>query len=168
MDRVTSTGVLEKQIAHDLSISGVMARASGINRDMRRDFPHEQYRAVKMTIPVHNKGDVLCRLRVRVEEVEQSVAIIRQILEHPRTGEIRIPNQPLEGGRYGLGYTEGWRGAIYYWIQIGLDHQIQRCKIRDASFCNWTGMPFAVPGNIIPDFPLINKSFNLSYSGNDL
>jgi len=113
-------------------------------------------------------GDALARLNVRIREFEESARLVMIFAalikdgEPCNTGEVKIK----EG--FGLGFAEGWRGPILYWVRINAEGKIERCKIVDPSFNNWQGLAFAVPGNIIPDFPLCNKSFNLSYPGNDL
>jgi Ni,Fe-hydrogenase III large subunit len=112
-------------------------------------------------------GDVLARLRVRISEFEESIRLIEVFAgKLAKLGELRI-NPNIKGGN-GLGYAEGWRGPVLYWLETNSAGLIERCKIVDPSFLNWQGLSFAVLGNIIPDFPLCNKSFDLSYSGNDL
>ena len=118
-------------------------------------------------MPVYQEGDVLARLRVRVDEVGQSLAIIREIAARLAPGPCRIALPPLPPDRIGLGAVEGWRGEIFHWIRTGSDGRLERCKIKDPSLSNWPAMVEAVKGNIVPDFPVINKSFNLSYSGTD-
>ena len=172
LDRVKTTGILDKKTAEDLAITGMAARASGIDADMRRDIPYEAYGEVKFNVPVYKEGDAFSRLRVRIDEAFESINIIEQVLKK----DVGVENfQPLQTEiktlpphRYALGCVEGWRGPILYWTMTGPENRLYRCKIKDPSFCNWPGLSYAVLGNIVPDFPLCNKSFNLSYAGNDL
>jgi len=108
-------------------------------------------------------------LNVRLDEFEESVKMIRHFTERGES-EALSPHEIKSVGSagFGLGYVEGWRGPVLYWVKIDKDGIIERCKIVDASFHNWQGLSYAVLGNIIPDFPLCNKSFDLSYSGTDL
>ena len=169
MDRADATGILKKTTAEDLGVIGLAARASGIPMDIRKDFPGSAYTKIKFNLIKQSSGDALARLNVRISEFEESGSIIKQLLE--RAGK---PSGDLAAGEVkskegsALGYAEGWRGAVLYWVKIDDKGLIERCKIVDPSFHNWEAISFAVLGNIIPDFPLCNKSFNLSYSGNDL
>ncbi|MFZ5862906.1 MAG: NADH-quinone oxidoreductase subunit C [Nitrospirota bacterium] len=168
-DRLESTGILSEQIAWDHGVMGVVGRASNIDRDVRRDRPFAAYSDLGVRVPVFNYGDVRARVRVRIDEVTESIRLIRQVCERIPASEVRtaIPGPP-ETGQWGLGAVEGWRGEILYYVMAGEHGAIHRCKVRDPSFVNWPAIQFAVLGNIIPDFPLINKSFNLSYAGTDL
>ncbi len=167
-DRVDGTGILTNQAARDLGIAGMAARASGVDGDLRRDHPHDAYEGVRFDVPVEEGGDVRARLMVRAREVEQSLRILHQVLDTLPPGDLvaRMPRQ-LPGRSSALGWAEGWRGPCTHWVATGERGEIARVKITDPSFLNWPGLALAVPGNIIPDFPVINKSFNLSYSGND-
>jgi len=111
---------------------------------------------------------VLRRLQVRVDEIRQSLLIIRAVESKLRPEEsCRAPLPPLPPGRCALSAVEGWRGEILHWIRTGPENRLERCKIKDPSLNNWPALVEAVQGNIVPDFPVINKSFNLSYSGTD-
>jgi Ni,Fe-hydrogenase III large subunit len=166
MDRVDTTGTLSPEVAEDLGVSGVAARASGICRDLRKDFPGI-YADAGFEPTCQTSGDAAARLLVRIGEFEASAQLIKKFAAQIGTGALVAEGRPAAEGT-ALGYAEGWRGAMLYWLKIGDDGKIARCKVTDASFHNWQGLAHAVPGNIIPDFPLCNKSFNLSYSGNDL
>jgi Ni,Fe-hydrogenase III large subunit/Ni,Fe-hydrogenase III component G len=168
MDRVEPTGVLQKDVARDLGVVGVPARASGLAHDARRDYPSELYGSIDIKVPVYTTGDVFARWRVRVDEVFESMRIIGHVLEASHQGKLSAPVGPIKPYGSAFGYVEGWRGPVFCWVEFGEGNRIERCKVRDASFCNWPGLARAVPGEIVPDFPLCNKSFNLSYSGNDL
>jgi Ni,Fe-hydrogenase III large subunit/Ni,Fe-hydrogenase III component G len=170
-DRVDGTGVLAHQAARDLGIVGIAARASGIDEDLRRDHPHDAYDRVQFKVPVEEGGDVRARLMVRAREVEQSLAILAQalaMLEEQPPGDLRaaLPRE-LPPRATGLGWVEAWRGPVVHFVATDERGALSRVKITDPSFLNWPGLVHAVPGNIIPDFPVINKSFNLSYSGTD-
>jgi Ni,Fe-hydrogenase III large subunit/Ni,Fe-hydrogenase III component G len=167
-DRVDSTGVLTNQAARDLGVVGMAARASGVDGDLRRDHPHDAYDGIRFDVPIEEGGDVRARLMVRAREVEQSLRILHQVIDTLPPGDltVRMPRQ-LPGRSSALGWVEAWRGPCTHWVATGERGEIARVKITDPSFLNWPGLALAVPGNIIPDFPVINKSFNLSYSGND-
>jgi len=166
MDRVDDTGVLKRKTAEDLGIVGLAARASGIPMDLRKHFPGA-YREAKFKMITQQAGDVLARLKIRMLEFEESCRLIEAFTRRMGRYEKTTAVSQLKQGS-GLGYAEGWRGPILYWLKISADGLVQRCSITDPSFHNWPGLCYAVLGNIIPDFPLCNKSFDLSYSGNDL
>jgi Ni,Fe-hydrogenase III large subunit/Ni,Fe-hydrogenase III component G len=167
-DRVDGTGILTHQAARDLGIVGMAARASGVDGDLRRDHPNDAYERIRFEVPVEEGGDVRARLMVRAREVEQSLGILHQIL-------VALPETPLAAEMpahlparaSALGWTEAWRGPCTHWVATDDRGELTRVKVTDPSFLNWPALVHAVPGNIIPDFPVVNKSFNLSYSGND-
>ena len=170
-DRVDGTGILTGEAAHSLGVVGMAARASGLDGDFRRDHPHDAYADFRFEVPVEEGGDVRARLMVRAREVEQSLVILRQALDglSATAGTpvaAALPEQ-LPARASALGWVEAWRGPCLYWIATDDRGQLARVKVTDPSFLNWPGLVHSVPGNIIPDFPVINKSFNLSYSGND-
>ncbi len=166
-DRLETTGVLTPEVARDLGIVGLAGRASGIDRDLRRDFPHAFYDEVRFEVPVLTAGDVQSRLAVRREEVFQSLAILEQVLARMPAGPVHTAPGEIPAGRTGLGFVEGWRGEIFHWIRTAPGNRLARCKVKDPSLQNWPALSEAILGNIVPDFPVINKSFNLSYSGTD-
>jgi len=166
-DRLETTGVLKPEVARDLGVVGVAGRASGFDHDLRRDFPHDFYGQVKFTVPVFTEGDVQRRMVVRREELFQSLGILRQVIEQLPDGAFRAPIDDVPPDRVALGYVEGWRGEIFHWIRTAPGNRLARCKVKDPSLQNWPALSEAVLGNIIPDFPVVNKSFNLSYSGTD-
>ncbi len=167
LERLEGTGVLKPEVARDLGVVGVAARASGVDLDVRRDHPYAAYADLRFGVPTYTGGDVLSRLLVRADEVRESLAIIGQALAALPGGPVATPVAPLPEGRCGLGAVEGWRGEILYWVRTGASGRLARCRVKDPSLNNWPAMVHAVEGNIIPDFPVINKSFNLSYSGAD-
>jgi len=164
MDRVESTGKLLNQIASDLHAVGPAARASGVDRDARRDHPYAAYDQVSFKVPVYEQGDVLARVKVRIDETFESIKIIRQILTSMPRGELTKPLGEMIPYNYAVGMTESARGENVHFIMIGKENTIYRYMVRSASYCNWQVVPSTVFGNIIPDFPLINKSFELCYS----
>lgn len=167
-DRVDGTGVLARQAALDLGSVGTAARASGIDADLRRDHPHDAYDGLRFEVPVEDGGDVRARLMIRAREVEQSLAILQQVLGTlPDTPIVAALPRALPAHASALGWVEAWRGPITHWVATDESGDIARVKVTDPSFLNWPALVHAVPGNIIPDFPVINKSFNLSYSGSD-
>jgi Ni,Fe-hydrogenase III large subunit len=168
-DRLENTGVLSERIAWDHAAMGVIGRASGIDRDIRRDRPFAAYGELPVKVAMYRYGDVRARLRIRGDEIHESVRLVREIRSRIPQGPIAVaPTRTPASGSWALSAVEGWRGEILYMVMAGEDGRIHRCKIRDPSFVNWPAIQWAVLGNIVPDFPLINKSFNLSYAGNDL
>ncbi len=166
MDRVDGTGLLRKKTAEDLGVVGLGARASGIAVDLRKSFPGV-YQEVNLRIVKDEKGDALARLKVRVSEFEESARLILELLDKVDSSERDDFEFKGKAGE-AIGYAEGWRGAVLYMVKTDSTGLIERCKIVDPSFHNWPALTYAVLDNIIPDFPLCNKSFNLSYPGNDL
>ena len=167
MDRVDSTGILRAKTACDLGITGLAARASGITQDLRKVFS-DIYGSFSFNTAKEHSGDVAARLKVRCAEAKESINIIRQALERLDEAGPEIKAAGREKAGAALGCVEAWRGPVLVWTRLSAGGKIERCKIVDPSFHNWDGLSFAVLGNIIPDFPLCNKSFDLSYSGNDL
>lgn len=164
LDRVESTGKLMNRIAKDLHAVGPAARASGVDRDARRDHPYAAYDRVSFKVPVYEQGDVLARVKVRIDETFESIKIIREILKSMPRGELTKPLGEIIPYNYAVGMTESARGENVHFVMIGEDKTIYRYMVRSASYCNWQVVPSTVPGNIVPDFPLINKSFELCYS----
>lgn len=164
LDRVENTGVLLSQTAADLHAVGPAARAAGIGRDSRRDHPYACYDKVQFKVPVYKEGDVLARVKVRIDEIFESINIIRQALELMPAGDISCPLGETATFDYAVGITESPRGENVHFVMAGPARTIFRYMVRSASYCNWPVLPTTVPGNIVPDFPLINKSFELCYS----
>ncbi len=167
-DRVRDTGILAPEKARDLGVVGIVARASGLNLDCRLHNPFPPYDRIGVNVPVLISGDVHARAWVRVEEIRESIRIIREILRDLPAGETSASVEPPSPGLCGFAAIEGWRGEIIYWLQAGPKGEVNRCMVRDPSSVSWLGLEQAIHGNIVPDFPLCNKSFNQSYSGHDL
>jgi len=166
-DRLETAGILKPETARDLGVVGIAGRASGLDRDLRRDFPHAAYDGVKFSVPVYREGDVLRRMQVRIDEVHEALSIIEQVVASLPDGPTRVLVPTPPANQVALGYVEGWRGEIFHWIRTAEDGRLARCKIKDPSLQNWPALSEAILGNIVPDFPVVNKSFNLSYSGTD-
>ena len=166
-DRLQRTGTLPAGKARALGIVGVGGRASGVDLDVRRDHPYAAYGGLTFKVPVYQEGDVMHRMQVRMDEVEESLGIIRQAIDRMPEGAHRAPHGEIPAGRCALSAVEGWRGEIIHWVRTAPGNRLERCKIKDPSLNNWPALVEAVQGNIVPDFPVINKSFNLSYSGTD-
>jgi Ni,Fe-hydrogenase III large subunit/Ni,Fe-hydrogenase III component G len=167
-DRIRNTGILKPEQARDLCVVGFVARASGLNLDCRIHHPFPPYDRIGVTVPVLVSGDVHSRAWVRIEEVRDSIRVIREILRTLPHGKLTVPFDSPMPDRSGFSAVEGWRGEILYWVQSGPAGEINRCMVRDPSSVNWLGLEQCIHGNIVPDFPLCNKSFNQSYSGHDL
>jgi Ni,Fe-hydrogenase III large subunit len=167
LDRLETTGILKPEVARDLGIVGIAGRASGFDHDLRRDFPHAAYDQVLFKVPVYQVGDVKHRLQVRVDEVRESLSLIDQLTAALPEGSVRAEVGNVPAGQVALGYVEGWRGEIFHWIRTVPGNRLARCKVKDPSLQNWPALSEAILGNIVPDFPVVNKSFNLSYSGTD-
>ncbi len=166
-DRLERTGILRPDAAEALGIVGVGGRASGIDRDVRREHPYAAYDCYSPRIPVYTEGDVLHRMQVRIDELRESFAILEAAIAELPAGPSRAEPRPIPPDRCALGAVEGWRGEILHWVRTAPGNRLERCKIKDPSVNNWPALVEAVKGNIIADFPVINKSFNLSYSGTD-
>lgn len=178
IDRLKDTGIIFKKAAKDLGIVGVAARCVGIDTDTRRDHPYAAYSMHHKETPQQimqreitmqkRNGDVLARFEVRVQEIRESFDIIKASLQLENDGLYADVPSNLESFRSALGYAESHRGQTIHWVMIGENNSIFRCKVRTASFLNWLIIEQAVLNDIVPDFPVINKSLDLSYSGNDL
>jgi Ni,Fe-hydrogenase III large subunit/Ni,Fe-hydrogenase III component G len=168
VDRFTGTAILSTEHASEIGVLGYVARASGLELDARRSHPFADLYG-DLEIPVLHTGDVLARFTVRVAEFDASVALLRQLLTDA-TSDTRLatPLDAAAGPGHGVGLVEGWRGTIANRVEVYPDNTLARVKVVDPSFFNWPALPVALTDTIVPDFPLTNKSFNLSYAGNDL
>lgn len=166
--RFENTGILGRQAAADLGIVGPPARASGIDRDCRRDFPGPTYRDSRPDIAVGESGDVFARAFQRWQEIENSLAYLARVLDQPGAGEPMTAVGARAPNRLALLLVEGWRGEIVHLGMTDAAGRLAQYKILDPSFRNWFGLAMAMRGQAISDFPMCNKSFNLSYCGHDL
>jgi Ni,Fe-hydrogenase III large subunit len=169
-DRTVSTGVLSPQLARQYGCGGYVGRASGRAVDVRRAPGYAPYDVLRFEVPVREDGDVDARIWIRVLEVEQSLALIDQLLDRLPSGPIahRLDAMCAPEAREGMALVEGFRGDVLAWVRIGAAGSIERCHLRDPSWFQWPLLEAAIEGNIVADFPLCNKSFNCSYSGHDL
>ncbi|MBI5562059.1 MAG: NADH-quinone oxidoreductase subunit C [Deltaproteobacteria bacterium] len=167
-DRVYGAGTLSAALAKEMGVVGLVARASGQNLDARVQYPTPPYADIIPAVPRLRSGDVHARVWVRVEEVRDSIRIIREILRYLPSGPLVTGCPAPRPGAMGISVVEGWRGEIIWWLQAGPKSEINRAMARDPSMVTWLALEQAIKGNIVPDFPLCNKSFNQSYSGNDL
>jgi len=167
-DRFVACGVIGTELARRLGVLGLPARASGIAFDLRADLPAPPYDTLAVQRAGHADGDVAARVSVRFDEVLESLRVCAVIAESLPGGALREPVARPEAHALGVGLVEGWRGPVYVHLEAGADGGIRRCHPHDPSWQNWPALEHAVIGNIVPDFPLINKSLNLSYSGQDL
>ncbi|MFJ9824345.1 NADH-quinone oxidoreductase subunit C [Streptomyces sp. NPDC101160] len=182
LDRFTGTAVLGADAARQLGCLGYVARASGLTgTDARVAHPFVTY-DTEVAVPVRETGDVLARFLVRAEEIDVSLALIEHLAEGLAPGEMIAPVGARGGARTGsgagsgagagagsgVGLVEGWRGTITTRVEVTAAGRLTRVKPVDPSFFNWPALPVALADTIVPDFPLTNKSFNLSYAGNDL
>ena len=168
-DRFTGTAILSASQVREIGVLGYVARASGVDLDARRDHPFHEA-TTQVASVTQAGGDVLARFLVRTGEVESSIALLGLLLRDARAGTYQheAPPAPSPIQVSGVGLVEGWRGTITHRAEIRPDGTLARLKIVDPSFMNWPALPVALTDTIVPDFPLTNKSFNLSYAGNDL
>lgn len=166
-DRFREAGRLERSIAEQLGALGLVGRASGIACDLRVDYPWSPYDWLDPKRMVQTGGDVAARVLVRFDEIFESLRLCRSLLVDPPAEAIEAPVPSAEANLLGIGIIEGWRGPATIALETGTDGSIRRCHSHDPSWQNWPLIEYAILGNIVPDFPLINKSFNLSYSGQD-
>jgi Ni,Fe-hydrogenase III large subunit/Ni,Fe-hydrogenase III component G len=167
-DRFTGAGAVAPELATRLGLTGLAGRASGQAFDLRIDLPCEPYGQLAPAKCGRSEGDVAARVAVRFDELAESCRLIQRILNTlpagPHLADVRVPDH----GAFGAGLIEGWRGPVFVALEAGPGGAIHRCHPHDPSWQNWPVLEHAIIGNIVPDFPLINKSFNLSYSGHDL
>jgi Ni,Fe-hydrogenase III large subunit len=166
-DRTVDTGVLEPGLARQYAAGGYIGRASGRSFDARRTLGYPPYDRLRFEVPVLNEGDVNARVWIRVREVEQSLSLVDQILARLPWGSPNPHVAHRREVREGMAIVEGFRGDILVWLRLR-DGLVERCHLRDPSWLQWPLLEAVVENNIVADFPLCNKSFNCSYSGQDL
>jgi len=167
-DRFVGAGRVNAELARRLGLLGLAGRASGLAHDVRVDLPSTPYDEIVPTKIVLEEGDVAARVTVRFEELQESCQLVRLMLDHLPQGAHRIDIGPAAADALGIGLIEGWRGPVLVALEVDSNGIIRRCHPHDPSWQNWPVLEHAIIGNIVPDFPLINKSFNLTYSGHDL
>ncbi|HEY4969039.1 MAG TPA: hypothetical protein VII35_03980 [Steroidobacteraceae bacterium] len=167
-DRFVGAGIVTPALAVKLGLCGLAGRASGQAFDLRCDLPCDPYGELAAKKCVRAEGDVAARVAVRFDEAGESTRLLQRLLRHLPPGAHRVDVSIPDEGAMGVGLIEGWRGPIFLALEAGAQGMIRRCHPHDPSWQNWPVIEHAVIDNIVPDFPLINKSFNLSYSGHDL
>ena len=151
-----------------LGLTGLAGRASGLATDLRVDHPIAPYDALNVRLATHDAGDVAARVSVRFDEVFESLRLVTELARSLPQGPLNVPLPQGGGEGFGVGLIEGWRGEVLVAIESDEGGRLRRMHPHDPSWQNWPLLERAVIDNIVPDFPLINKSFNLSYSGHDL
>lgn len=167
-DRLETTGYLDPVVARAFGCLGYVGKASGHDFDVRRHSPYPPYDRLMVEVPVYRHGDVAARTKVRAQEILISLDLIEQLLADMPGGPVRSEWQPPASGAEGLGIVEGWRGEIFTYVRFGPDGRIARFFPRDPSWTTWPALEKLIRDNIVPDFPVCNKSVNGSYSGHDL
>jgi Ni,Fe-hydrogenase III large subunit/Ni,Fe-hydrogenase III component G len=167
-DRFIGAGRVEPKLAARLGLCGLAGRASSQAWDMRVQFPCKPYDKLDVQMATHRNGDVAARVIVRFDEVLESLRVQREILPNVLGDGIGVQLEELPTNGFGIGMVEGWRGEVMVAMHTDGHGNLSRVHPHDPSWQNWPVLEHAVLNNIVPDFPLINKSFNLSYSGHDL
>ncbi|MBI5245900.1 MAG: hydrogenase [Elusimicrobia bacterium] len=168
LGRFEETGTVSRQSAEDLGLVGPPARASGLDRDVRRDHPLGHYRVQRITATNETAGDVLARASLRRTEANRSLDFLRELLAGLPRGAARETCPAPRAGLFAVVLVEGWRGEICHAAETDRGGKFRDYRIVDPSFHNWPAVAAAMRGGEISDFPLCNKSFNLSYAGHDL
>jgi Ni,Fe-hydrogenase III large subunit len=166
-DRTVTTGIVKPDYARQFGAGGYVGRASARGFDARKNLGYAPYDQLAFEVPVLEAGDVNARVWIRIREVEQSLALIDQILDRLPGGAIGTEVKARRAGE-GLAVVEAFRGDVLVWLRLDAEGRVARCHLRDASWFQWPLLEAAIEGNIVADFPLCNKSFNCSYSGVDL
>ena len=167
-NRTDGTGVLAREAALALGMVGPSARASGVAVDVRWSHPFAPYGRRSAPVATATSGDVFARAWIRLEEARHSAGLVRRWLRELPAGAVRVALPPLAPDRLVASLVEGWRGEICHVVATDGAGRFARYKVVDPSFHDWMGLQLAVRGEQISDFPLCNKSFNLSYCGHDL
>jgi Ni,Fe-hydrogenase III large subunit len=167
-DRFLGAGRVTRELARRLGLCGLAGRASGLADDLRVRHPCAPYDVLGVRLVSEPGGDVAARVRVRFREIAESLRLLQAMLASVPDGVARSEPPDTDKAALGLGWVEGWRGEVLVALEVADDRTIRRCHCHDPSWQNWPVIEHAVIDNIVPDFPLINKSFNLSYAGHDL
>jgi len=167
-DRLIGTGVLTGDDAAALGCTGYVGKASGRAFDVRIDAPYTPYDAVDLVPAVFSEGDVAARVRIRMDEIRSSLSVLDQLLDGLPAGDIMASLPIPAQNATGLGLVDGWRGEVMTFIRFDGEGKIARYFPRDPSWFTWPALEKLISGNIVPDFPVCNKSINASYSGHDL
>lgn len=164
VNRMATTGILPLDKAEALEVVGVGGRASGRRTDSRIGQPYDAYAELPPQLITDEHGDVMARITVRVSEAKEAMKLIREAVLKLPAGDIYAPVGNIAAGTFGIGWSESARGENCHFVMVGAENTVYRYRIRSAAYSNWPAVALAVPGNIVPDFPLINKSFELCYA----
>ena len=167
-DRFLGAGQLTAAVVEHFGVRGLAARASGQTVDVRASLRPTPYDDIAVKAVSDPRGDVAARVAVRFAEIDESLRLIRMLLTGLPDGPLAVDMAPATIPSQGVGWVEGWRGDVFVALDVASGDAIARCHCRDPSWQNWPALEHAIIGNIVPDFPLINKSFNLNYAGHDL
>jgi Ni,Fe-hydrogenase III large subunit len=166
LDRIITTGALNAKVAFDQGATGPIDRASGVDRDLRRDYPYAAYADLPLTVPVEKAGDAYARFRVRAAEIDASLVLIQRVLLLLPEGEVETECAP-DSGSHGLGWAESPRGTLFYAVHVGADGGLARVKIKSPSFSNWRVFPYTVQDSNMMDYAINEASFGLTIAGCD-
>jgi Ni,Fe-hydrogenase III large subunit len=166
--RLEGVGAVTPEICRERGFVGLTARAANVHRDVRHDHPYGVFRFAQIPVATARAGDVYARALVRWIEIQRSLEFVREQVRALPRGELRVPCGSLRPSELVVALEEGWRGEVAHVVITDTRGQVLRHKVVDPSFHNWDALALAMPGNQISDFPLCNKSFNLSYAGHDL
>jgi Ni,Fe-hydrogenase III large subunit len=164
LDRLITTGHLERQVAFDQGATGPIERASGMDRDLRRDHPYAAYGEIPLTVAVRDGGDAHARAQVRMAEIDASIAVMQRTLLLLPDGPVRTPCEIVPKSE-GLGWSESPRGTLFYAVHINADGKLARVKIKSPSFSNWRVFPFTVHDSNMMDYAINEASFGLTIAG---
>ncbi|HVW53636.1 MAG TPA: NADH-quinone oxidoreductase subunit C [Trinickia sp.] len=167
-DRFLGTGRLTPDVVDYFGVRGMAARASGRTFDLRANLQAAPYGELAVNIASDARGDVAARVAVRFSEIDESLRLVRLLLANLPQGPIVVDVTHAAERSLGIGWVEGWRGDVFVALETAPGDTVVRCHCHDPSWQNWPALEHAIIGNIVPDFPLINKSFNLNYAGHDL
>jgi Ni,Fe-hydrogenase III large subunit len=167
-DRTVTTGTVKAHLVRQYAPGGYVGRAAGRAFDVRRNLAYAPYDKLDFDVPVLDTGDVNARVWIRIREIEQSLALIAQLLDGLPQGTLRIDLPVAHELCESMALVEGFRGDILVWLRLDAGNRVARCHLRDPSWFQWPLLEAAIEDNIVADFPLCNKSFNCSYSGHDL
>ncbi|KVN33019.1 hydrogenase [Burkholderia stagnalis] len=167
-DRFLGTGRLTAAVVEHFGVRGMAARASGLAFDVRANVRPAPYDDIAVKAASDARGDVAARVAVRFAEIDASLQLIRALLAELPDGPVAVAVPPAAAPSRGAGWVEGWRGDVFVALDVAPGDVVARCHCHDPSWQNWPALEHAIIGNIVPDFPLINKSFNLNYAGHDL
>ena len=166
LDRLMTTGVLPREVAFDQGATGPIQRASGFDRDLRRDHPYAAYAQLPLDVPVRTAGDAHARAQVRMAEIDASIAIMQRVALLLADGPVLSECVPAAGSE-GLGWAESPRGSLFYAVHFDRDGKLARVKIKSPSFSNWRVFPFTVHDSNMMDYAINEASFGLTVAGCD-